>query len=414
MMKLNHKTKKSKLPNTATKPSKKILKKEPEPDIVRPALSSDGSCDSESDYETEDLVSLLQPYTKDQLIAFISSAAAQHSALYNRVLQMADCDVSHRKVFVHGLGWDTTRDAVVSAFSSPAGGGDDIEDCKVVTDKVTGKSKGYAFVLFRTRKAAAKALRTPQRRINNRIVSCQLASVGPTAAAASKEQGGLPGDRKIYVSNVQRDVDKERLRSFFDQFGEIETGPIGFDINTGKSRGFAIFVYRTLEGAKRALEQPHKLFQGHQLHCQKATDSKNRTNNNNNVDNSNVPAGHVQGQNQMLAAVAAAQNLALFGQQHQHPQAVMNPVMNPAVYEGLLAAANPGLMNPVVAGALNHTGHVGARGGLGGANSSMLGAYGSGQGLPTGYVSAPVRNQGTPGSYPGYTSYMCFFDISSS
>ncbi|KAH7565800.1 hypothetical protein JRO89_XS08G0018600 [Xanthoceras sorbifolium] len=107
----------------------------------------------------------------------------------------------------------------------------------------------------------------------------------------------------------------------------------------------------------------------------------------------------------MLAAVAAAQNLALFGQQ-QHPQAVMNP----AVYGGLFAAANPGLINPVVAGALNQgvvpTGHVGAMGGLGGANSSMLGPYGAGQ--PPVYHNASVRNQGTPGSFPGYTSYMCF------
>ncbi|KAL5753628.1 hypothetical protein ACOSP7_021848 [Xanthoceras sorbifolium] len=373
MTKTNNKIKKAKLSNTATKPSKKIVKKEPEPspkpENPQLAVSSSGSdsSDSESDFEPEGIASLLEPYTKEQLIALISSAAAEDSSLYNRVVAMADQDVSHRKVFVHGLGWDTTSEAVVSAFSSSSGGGGagdgDIEECKLVTDKVTGKSKGYAFVLFRTRKAAAKALRTPQRRINNRIVSCQLASVGPTATAASREQAGPPGERKIYVSNVQRDVDKERLRSFFEQFGEIETGPIGFDINTGKSRGFAIFVYRTMEGARRVLEQPHKLFQGHQLHCQKATDSKNRTINtdNSNVNNNNVGGNSqvpgVQGQNHMLAAVAAAQNLALFGQQ-QHPQAVMNP----AVYGGLFAAANPGLINPVVAGALNQgvvpTGHV--------------------------------------------------------
>lgn len=78
------------------------------------------------------------------------------------------------------------------------------------------------------------------------------------------------------MSNVQRDVDKETLKGFFERFGEIETGPFGFDVNTGKSRGFAIFVYKTVEGARKALEEPVKVFQGHQLHCQKAAEGKNK------------------------------------------------------------------------------------------------------------------------------------------
>lgn len=389
MTKSNSKTKKSKLSN---KPSKKVLKKKAKkPDHPPPqsspesesASESASESESETEIETEDVASLLQPYTKDQLIAFISSAAADDSSLYNRVIEMADRDVSHRKVFVHGLGWDATREDVVAAFS----GDGEIEEFKLVTDKVTGRSKGYAFVMFKTRKAAANALKTPQRKINNRVVSCQLASVGPVGPSAPV------AERKIYVSNVQRDVDKEKLRGFFEQFGEIETGPLGFDIVTGKSRGFSIFVYRTLEGAKKVLEQPHKMFQGNQLHCQKATDSKSRTSggsSSNNIDNNDKNVvGNSQVQNPMLAAVAAAQNLALLGQQ-QHPSAVMNP----AVYGGLFAAANPALIHPVMAG------HVGALGGgVGGADASVLGAYGTSQGLPS------VYPKGTPGSYSGYSSY---------
>lgn len=59
----------------------------------------------------------------------------------------------------------------------------------------------------------------------------------------------------------------------FAKFGEIEMGPMGFDVNTGKSRGFALFLYKTQERANNALEEPNKVFEGHQLHCQYASKS---------------------------------------------------------------------------------------------------------------------------------------------
>ncbi|KAI3794510.1 hypothetical protein L1987_37142 [Smallanthus sonchifolius] len=66
------------------------------------------------------------------------------------------------------------------------------------------------------------------------------------------------------------------LRSFFSKFGETETGPLGFDSVTGRSRGFALFVYKNQDWFRKALEEPHKIFEGHQLHCQKAADGKNK------------------------------------------------------------------------------------------------------------------------------------------
>ncbi|KAI3775787.1 hypothetical protein L1987_45541 [Smallanthus sonchifolius] len=111
-----------------------------------------------------------------------------------------------------------------------------------------------------------KALKEPRKKINNRTASCQLASLGAATAAGS----GDNSNRKIYVSNVQPDTDPDRLRLFFTKFGEIETGPLGFDSSSGKSRGYALFVYKNQEGFRKALEEPHKVFEGHQLHCQKA------------------------------------------------------------------------------------------------------------------------------------------------
>ncbi|XP_010261157.1 PREDICTED: UBP1-associated protein 2A-like [Nelumbo nucifera] len=380
-----------------------------EPEKAPAAVNEDDSdsASSEPEPDSEKVQKLLEPYTKDQLIEFICDAAVKDASLLQRIRSIADCDVSHRKIFVHGLGWDTTRETLISAFQ-PFG---EIEDCNVVMDRATGKAKGYGFVLFTSRAGATNALKQPQKKINNRVTSCQLASVGPVTSQQTQDTTG----RKIYISNVHSDADPEKLRAFFAKFGEIENGPLGFDLLTGKSRGFAMFVYKTQEGARKALEEPYKMFEGHQLHCQRA------------IENKNKPAAQAV-QAPVLAAVAAAQNLALFS---QHPS--LNPL-----YGGLLGNPTAGLVggsiNPLVAGALNPAvvpsaqvagTSLGNAVGLGGydasshglgslsGSASLLGAYGSAsalQGLQSYQTSqlgqsSSARTYPTGGTLTGYPSY---------
>nr|CAD1826872.1 unnamed protein product [Ananas comosus var. bracteatus] len=184
----------------------------------------------------------------------------------------------------------TTSEGLRAAFARYG----EIEDCRVIVDKPSGRSKGYGFVQFRHRSSASRALREPQKLIDNRMTACQLASTGPTPHGHQQHNPSpnpLPNPshspnpnpnpsttysdnlpRKIYVANVHADIDGTRLYNFFAKFGEIEEGPLGFDRQTGKAKGFALFVYKTLEGAQKALEEPIKNFEGHLLQCQRATD----------------------------------------------------------------------------------------------------------------------------------------------
>ena len=387
--------------------------------------SESSSSDSDSESDSESLSSLLEPYSKEHLINIICEAALKDPTLFDRVRELADRDVSHRQIFVHGLSWDTTSETLASTFE-PFG---EIEKCNVVLDKNTGKAKGYGFVLFKTRRAAVKALKNPQKKIKNRLASCQLASVGPVAggpAATHHQAQDVAGQpRKIYVSNVPTDTDPEKLRDFFAKFGDIETGPIGFDTQTGKSRGFALFVYKSPEGFRKALQEPYKMFEGHQLHCQKAADGKSK----NQSAQPPQPQLHSQVQPQ-LQPMLAAPNLAMFGQY---------PGFNP-MYAGFLtnpaAGMIPGPVNPAMVGGTlsqgviptSQVGQVGAGvhglGGLGGGgSSSMLGSFGTTappttlQGLQQVYPSpqlgqaASGRVQGTGGAITGYPTYT-WYDIS--
>ncbi|GFZ20593.1 UBP1-associated protein 2A [Actinidia rufa] len=169
----------------------------------------------EEDFDEEPVEKLLEPFAFTKL---------------------ADADPAHRKIFVHGLGWDANSETLTSEFGKYG----EIEDCKAVCDKVSGKSKGYGFILFKRRIGAKKALKEPQKKIGSRMTSCQLASAGPVPA---------PPPTAPPVSEYTQ-------RKIF----------------TGKFKGFCLFVYKSVESAKKALEEPHKSFEGHTLHCQKAVD----------------------------------------------------------------------------------------------------------------------------------------------
>ena len=49
-----------------------------------------------------------------------------------------------KKLFVGGLGWETTDSALKGAFSAFG----EITEAKVITDRDTGRSRGFGFVTF--------------------------------------------------------------------------------------------------------------------------------------------------------------------------------------------------------------------------------------------------------------------------
>lgn len=340
----------------------------------------------EGDEDEEPILKLLEPFSKDQLIGILTKAAESHPDVVARIRKIADEDTVHRKIFVHGLGWDTTADTLRSAFSQYG----EIEDCKAVTDKVSGKSKGYGFILFKSRTGARKALKEPQKKIGNRMTACQLAAVGPgpgpgpasssTPVAPQTPQSEYT-QRKIYVSNVAADLDPQKLTAYFAKYGEIEEGPLGLDKQTGRPKGFCLFVYRSVESARRALEEPHKQFEGHVLHCQKAIDGPKPG-----KQHQMQPRGQQYGRNDNPNLVGAiggppATGAGLMGQSVAgvpfNHGAAAGPALNPALGQALsalLATQGAGLGLNNLLGTLG--GGIGAPG-VGAAGHGMQGGYGS-------------------------------------
>ncbi|KAI3705958.1 hypothetical protein L1987_76208 [Smallanthus sonchifolius] len=83
-------------------------------------------------------------------------------------------DTTLTKVFVGGLAWETQSETMRQYFEQFG----EILEAVVITDKNTGRSKGYGFVTFRDPESAAKACVDPAPVIDGRRANCNLASLG--------------------------------------------------------------------------------------------------------------------------------------------------------------------------------------------------------------------------------------------
>ena len=59
-----------------------------------------------------------------------------------------------KKLFVGGLSWDTTDDGLRQAFATHG----EITEAKVITDRATGRSRGFGFVTFAQDEEAKTAM----------------------------------------------------------------------------------------------------------------------------------------------------------------------------------------------------------------------------------------------------------------
>ncbi|KAM0953724.1 putative RNA recognition motif domain, nucleotide-binding alpha-beta plait domain superfamily [Dioscorea sansibarensis] len=83
-------------------------------------------------------------------------------------------DTTLTKVFVGGLAWETQKDALRDHFARFG----DILEAVIISDKASGRSKGYGFVTFKDAESAKKACEDASPVINGRRANCNLASLG--------------------------------------------------------------------------------------------------------------------------------------------------------------------------------------------------------------------------------------------
>ncbi|CAK4120689.1 unnamed protein product [Aphanomyces euteiches] len=272
-----------------------------------------GHVPSIEETEAKTITKLLGPFTRDQLESILVHAALQHESIFNEIRTMASVDVAHRKLFVRGLSWDTTTPSLQDYFAKFG----KIEECTVIMDRNTGKSKGFGFVTYEDMESADRALQAQPHEIDGRKCQCNLAAMPETSSSSSSSSSGKhsksqhhnhnggstthappqpagpppqppipqgpspqsyvdgpPGDeseRKLFVRGLDYNTHTDTVTAEFKKYGDLDEVTIAKDRQTGKSKGFAFIVFRHQASAKRALAQPQKVIDGRTIHCNLAS-----------------------------------------------------------------------------------------------------------------------------------------------
>jgi RNA recognition motif-containing protein len=102
-----------------------------------------------------------------------------------------------KKLFVGNLPWATTEEELRSLFGEHG----EVVDCKLITDRATGRSKGIAFVEFAEESQAEAAIEALSGyNMNGRDIVVNVAR----PQAPRENRGGFGGDRSGYRGGGDR------------------------------------------------------------------------------------------------------------------------------------------------------------------------------------------------------------------
>lgn len=105
-----------------------------------------------------------------------------------------------------------------------------ILSCKVVTDRETGKSKGYGYVHYETAEAAKAAIE----KLDGMLIDGQEVQVGEFMRR--NERPGQSDWTNCYVKNIPLEWDDAKLNEEFAKFGEIMSATISRGVNKRKKK----------------------------------------------------------------------------------------------------------------------------------------------------------------------------------
>jgi len=155
-----------------------------------------------------------------------------------------------RKLFVGGLPQDAKDTDIKEHFGQYG----EIESVNLKTDAATGRSRGFAFVVFGTEAACDAAVAAATHNIKGKDVAVKKAQA---------KQG------KIYVGKLKAELTDEAIKEFFGQYGSIATVEQPFDKVKNERKNFCFITFDKEDTAKKLLKEGTVNISGHELEIKK-------------------------------------------------------------------------------------------------------------------------------------------------
>ena len=169
----------------------------------------------------------------------------------------------YEELFVRNIGYDTTEQGLAEYFAKYG----DVELSKIVTDKNTGKSRGFGFLKFYDKSSAYKAMKDAE----NIVVDGRNLQIRYSNDKSSQMKGGNNSAKKgpasefgVFVGNISYKCTENDLKKFFKDCGKVVDVRIAKKPD-GKLKGFAHVDFETKEGMEKAVEKNGKELLGRAL-----------------------------------------------------------------------------------------------------------------------------------------------------
>lgn len=169
-------------------------------------------------------------------------------------------DSEARSVFVSQLAARLTARDLGYFFEDKLGEGT-VMDSRIVTDRLSRRSKGIGYVEFRTIDLVEKALALSGTVVMGLPIMVQLTEsernkLHPGDGSLNLPPGVTASHGAIlYVGSLHFNLTESDIKQVFEPFGELEFVDLHRDPMTGRSKGYAFVQYKRSEDARMALEQ---------------------------------------------------------------------------------------------------------------------------------------------------------------
>ncbi|KAJ5475023.1 RNA-binding protein [Penicillium diatomitis] len=157
-------------------------------------------------------------------------------------------------MFIGGLNWETTDQSLRDYFSQFG----EVQECTVMRDSATGRSRGFGFLTFRDPKTVNTVM-VKEHYLDGKIID-------PKRAIPRDEQEKTS---KIFVGGVSQEATEQDFKQFFTQFGRVIDATLMIDKDTGRPRGFGFVTFDSEAAVENAPSRPLEIL-GKQIEVKKA------------------------------------------------------------------------------------------------------------------------------------------------
>ncbi|GER33270.1 RNA-binding (RRM/RBD/RNP motifs) family protein [Striga asiatica] len=182
-------------------------------------------------------------------------------------------DSDQGKLFIGGISWETNEEKLKEYFQ----GYGEVVQAVVMRDKISGKPRGFGFVVFSDPDILDRVLQD-RHVIDGRTVEAKRAlsreeQQGPRGGNSGGPRsfgGGNNRTKKIFVGGLPPTLSEDGFRQYFESYGVVTDVVIMYDQQTNRPRGFGFISFDSEDAVDRVLHKTFHDLNGKQVEVKRA------------------------------------------------------------------------------------------------------------------------------------------------